>query len=86
LGELIGIWPDGAFAPSGTFENHLAGTMLPDGGRVESYVSDLSRMADVEALAKAVAERHGKRRTNVSAALHPVYERVKAKRDFMHGP
>ena len=31
---------------------------LPDGGRVESYVSDLSRMADVEALAKAVAEKH----------------------------
>ncbi len=39
------------------------GTMLltlPDGGRVESYVSDLSRMADVEALAKAVAEKHDK--------------------------
>ena len=33
---------------------------LPDGGRVESYVSDLSRMADVEALAKAVAEKHAK--------------------------
>ena len=33
---------------------------LPDGGRVGSYVSDLSRMADVEALAKAVAERHVK--------------------------
>ena len=33
---------------------------LPNGGRVESYVSDLSRMADVEALAKAVAERHAK--------------------------
>ena len=31
---------------------------LPDGGRVESYVSDLSRMAEVEALAKAVAEKH----------------------------
>jgi NAD(P)-dependent dehydrogenase (short-subunit alcohol dehydrogenase family) len=31
---------------------------LPDGGRVESYVADLSRMADVEALAKAVAEKH----------------------------
>jgi len=29
-----------------------------DGGRVESYLSDLSRMDDVEALAKAVAERH----------------------------
>jgi NAD(P)-dependent dehydrogenase (short-subunit alcohol dehydrogenase family) len=33
---------------------------LPDGGRVESYVADLSRMADVEALAKAVAEKHAK--------------------------
>ncbi len=33
---------------------------LRDGGRVESYVSDLSRMADVEALAKAVAEKHVK--------------------------
>ncbi|MHC4104309.1 MAG: SDR family NAD(P)-dependent oxidoreductase [Planctomycetota bacterium] len=33
---------------------------LPDGGRVESYVSDLSRMANVEELAKAVAEKHTK--------------------------
>jgi NAD(P)-dependent dehydrogenase (short-subunit alcohol dehydrogenase family) len=33
---------------------------LPDGGPVESYASDLSRMANVEALAKAVAERHTK--------------------------
>ena len=33
---------------------------LPDGGRVESYVADLSRMADVEAFAKAVAEKHAK--------------------------
>jgi NAD(P)-dependent dehydrogenase (short-subunit alcohol dehydrogenase family) len=31
---------------------------MPDGGRVESYVSDLSRMADVEALAESVAENH----------------------------
>ena len=31
---------------------------LPGGGRVESYLADLSRMPDVEALAKAVAERH----------------------------
>ena len=31
---------------------------LPGTGRVESYVSDLSRIADVTALAKAVAERH----------------------------
>ena len=31
---------------------------LPAGGGVESYVADLSRMADVQALARAVAERH----------------------------
>jgi NAD(P)-dependent dehydrogenase (short-subunit alcohol dehydrogenase family) len=31
-----------------------------DGGQVESYVADLSRMADVGALAKAVAEKHSK--------------------------
>lgn len=31
---------------------------LASGGRVESYVADLSRMADVEALAKAVADKH----------------------------
>ncbi len=31
---------------------------LPDGGPIESYVSDLSRMADVERFSKAVAERH----------------------------
>ena len=29
---------------------------LPGAGSVESYLADLSRMADVEALAKAVAE------------------------------
>ena len=33
---------------------------LADGGNVESYVSDLSRMADVQALAKAVIEKHDK--------------------------
>ena len=33
---------------------------LTDGGRVESYVSDLSRLADVAALAQAVAEKHAK--------------------------
>jgi NAD(P)-dependent dehydrogenase (short-subunit alcohol dehydrogenase family) len=33
---------------------------IADGGQVESYVADLSRMADVEALAKAVAEKHAK--------------------------
>jgi NAD(P)-dependent dehydrogenase (short-subunit alcohol dehydrogenase family) len=33
-------------------------TGLSGAGSVESYVSDLSRMEDVEALAKAVAERH----------------------------
>ncbi len=31
---------------------------LPGEGRVESYLADLSRMSDVEAFAKAVAERH----------------------------
>jgi len=31
---------------------------LANGGCVESYVADLSRMSDVEALAKAVAEKH----------------------------
>lgn len=31
---------------------------LPGAGRVESYVADLSRMADVEALAQAVAAEH----------------------------
>lgn len=31
---------------------------LPNRGRVESYVSDLSRVANVEALAKAVAQQH----------------------------
>jgi NAD(P)-dependent dehydrogenase (short-subunit alcohol dehydrogenase family) len=32
----------------------------PGGVRIESYVADLSRIADVEALAKAVAEKHAK--------------------------
>lgn len=31
---------------------------LPDSGRIESYESDLSRMANVEALAEAVARQH----------------------------
>lgn len=31
---------------------------LTDGGTVESYLADLSRLADVEALAKVVAEKH----------------------------
>ena len=33
---------------------------LLGGGRVESYVADLSRMANVEALAKAVTQKHAK--------------------------
>ncbi len=33
---------------------------LPGGGHVESYVADLSRMADVELLAKVVSEKHPK--------------------------
>ena len=39
-------------------EKTLSG--LPDGGQVESYLADLSRMANAEALAKAVAEKHAK--------------------------
>ena len=35
-------------------------TALSDGGQVQSYVADLSRMADVEALSKDVAEKHTK--------------------------
>jgi NAD(P)-dependent dehydrogenase (short-subunit alcohol dehydrogenase family) len=31
---------------------------IPDGGRVERYIADLSEMAEVTALAKAVAEQH----------------------------
>lgn len=34
--------------------------LLPEGGRVESYVADLSRMDAVEALAKAVGQKHAK--------------------------
>ena len=37
-------------------ERSLSG--LPGGGQVESYVSDLSEMSGVEALAKAITERH----------------------------
>ncbi|GJL64345.1 MAG: oxidoreductase [Nitrospirales bacterium] len=33
---------------------------LPGGGRVEGHVADLSRMTDVEALAKSVSEKHTK--------------------------
>jgi NAD(P)-dependent dehydrogenase (short-subunit alcohol dehydrogenase family) len=33
---------------------------LSDGGQVESYVADLTRIDEVEALAKAVAENHAK--------------------------
>ena len=39
-------------------ERTLAG--LSGSGRVESYIADLSRMDEVEALAQAVAERHSK--------------------------
>jgi len=35
-------------------------TAVQGGGRVESYVADLSRITDVEALAKAVTEKHSK--------------------------
>jgi NAD(P)-dependent dehydrogenase (short-subunit alcohol dehydrogenase family) len=37
-------------------KNNLSG--LPGGGRVESYLADLSHMTDVAALAEAVAEQH----------------------------
>ncbi|MEE4380130.1 MAG: SDR family NAD(P)-dependent oxidoreductase, partial [Candidatus Competibacteraceae bacterium] len=33
---------------------------IADGGQVERYVADLSRIPDVEALAKAVAEKHAR--------------------------
>lgn len=31
---------------------------LPEAGRVETYVADMSKMSDVEALVKEVAEKH----------------------------
>jgi NAD(P)-dependent dehydrogenase (short-subunit alcohol dehydrogenase family) len=46
--------------PSKLEEAEKTLSALPGGGHVESYVADLSRMADVEALAKAVAEKHAK--------------------------
>ena len=36
----------------------MAKTLSADGGQVETYVADLSRMADVESLTKAVAKNH----------------------------
>ncbi len=50
---------------------------LPDGGRFESYVADLSRMADVEALATAVAEKHTKLNVLINnAGVYRVVELV----------
>ena len=46
--------------PSKLEEAEKTLSALPGDGRVESYVADLSLMADVEALAKAVAEKHAK--------------------------
>ena len=46
--------------PSKLEEVENAFSALPGGGRVESYVADLSLMADVEALAKAVAGKHAR--------------------------
>lgn len=43
-------------AKLGKVESALSG--IADGGQVESYVADLSRMADVEALATAVADKY----------------------------
>ena len=45
-------------SPSKLEETERTLTALPGGGRVESYVADLSLMADVEALATTVAETH----------------------------
>ncbi len=44
--------------PSKVEEAEKTLSALPGGGRIESYVADLSLMADVEALAKAVAGKH----------------------------
>lgn len=44
--------------PSKLEDVKIALSALRDGGRVESYVADLSRLPDVEALAQAVAETH----------------------------
>ena len=35
-------------------------TAIPDGGQIETYVADLSRLGDVETFAKEVAENHTK--------------------------
>lgn len=35
-------------------------SLIADGGRIESYVADLSNMGEVEALAKAVTDKHDK--------------------------
>jgi NAD(P)-dependent dehydrogenase (short-subunit alcohol dehydrogenase family) len=45
-------------SPAKLVEAEKTLSALSGGGRVESYVADLSRLSDVEALAKAVAERH----------------------------
>ena len=44
--------------PSKLEETQRTLSALPDAGRIESYLSDLTRMADVEALAQAVTDRH----------------------------
>lgn len=46
--------------PAKLEEAEKALSALPGDGCVESYVADLSRLDDVEALAKAVAEKHSK--------------------------
>lgn len=46
--------------PSKLKEAETSLSALPGGGRVERYVADLSRIADVEALATAVREQHTK--------------------------
>ena len=46
--------------PAKLEEAEIKLSSLPGAGNVESYLADLSRMADVEALAKAVVEKHAK--------------------------
>ena len=46
--------------PAKLEEAEIMLSSLPGAGNLESYLADLSRMADVEALAKAVADKHAK--------------------------
>lgn len=46
--------------PAKLADTEKALSSLPGGGGVEAYTADLSRMADVETLAKAVTDKHAK--------------------------